>query len=218
MEEQNVERKKTSGMAIAGFILAICGFILAFIPIINTVSYPLGVAALILGIIAVVKKGKKGLAIAALVIAVVCLITATAMKISVTKAVVDSIDESVNEFNESMEEIDDSFADMTGENTEELLGTAVEVNIGTFVVEKGEYFDDTKLEVTVKNLTDEKASFNIQIEAVNADGSRITNDYIYANDLSAGQSQTFELFTFVSSDDIEALQNATFNIVEISKY
>ena len=77
---------------------------------------------------------------------------------------------------------------------------------------------DTKLTVKVTNKTNETKSFSIKVEAVDANGSRINQDYVYANNLTAGQSQDFDIFQFVSSDQIEAMQNATFNIVEASSY
>lgn len=64
----------------------------------------------------------------------------------------------------------------------------------------------------------ETKSFNVQIEAVKADGSRIVNDYIYANSLGAGQSQDFNIFTYVSSENLEAMKSATFKVVEASMY
>ena len=64
----------------------------------------------------------------------------------------------------------------------------------------------------------EKKSYNIEIEAVSTDESRIDTDYIYANDLGAGQSQEFEIFTYVDDADLEAMQSATFEIIEASMY
>ena len=72
--------------------------------------------------------------------------------------------------------------------------------------------------VKVTNKTNETKSFTIQVEAVDANGNRINQDYVYANNLTAGQSQDFDIFQFVSSDEIKAMQNATFNIVEASAY
>ena len=77
---------------------------------------------------------------------------------------------------------------------------------------------DTKLVVQVTNKTKETKSFSIQVEAVDEDGNRINQDYVYANNLTAGQSQKFEIFNFVSSDEIETMKNAKFNIVEASVY
>ena len=72
--------------------------------------------------------------------------------------------------------------------------------------------------VNVTNNASEKKSYNIEIEAVATDGSRIDTDYIYANDLGTGQSQEFEIFTYVDDADLEAMQSATFEIIEASMY
>ena len=95
----------------------------------------------------------------------------------------------------------------------------VEVTLGNFEVNEGEYgITETQLKVNVKNKTSETKSFNIQVEAINSDGSRIASDYIYANSLTAGQSQEFKIFEYVTSDNLEAMKNATFKIVEASMY
>ena len=70
----------------------------------------------------------------------------------------------------------------------------------------------------ITNKTDDKKSFSVQIEAVSSDGTRITTDTVYASNLNAGQSQTFDAFQFITSDKIEALKNAKFKVVEISMY
>ena len=72
--------------------------------------------------------------------------------------------------------------------------------------------------VKVTNKTSETKSFNLHIEAVDESGARINEDYVYANDLAAGQSQSFDIFTYVSSDKLNAMQNATFKIVEASMF
>lgn len=51
-----------------------------------------------------------------------------------------------------------------------------------------------------------------------ATGARIAEDYVFANDLAAGQSQSFETFTLVTSDKIDKIKNATFKIKEASMY
>ena len=107
---------------------------------------------------------------------------------------------------------------MTGENTEEVLKN-VDVNIGKFEVETDSWgYSETKLTVKITNKTDEKKSFDFTIEAVSADGSRIETDYIYATDLAAGQSQSFDIFTYISDDKLSEMKSATFNIVEASMY
>lgn len=64
----------------------------------------------------------------------------------------------------------------------------------------------------------EKKSFSIHIEAINEKGERIAEDYLYANDLNVGQSQSFDVFKYVESDKIEQMKKAQFKIVEASVY
>lgn len=86
-------------------------------------------------------------------------------------------------------------------------------------MKKGSYGSiESSMPVTVKNLTDEPRSYQVQVEAVNASGDRITQDYAYVNDLGAGQSQTVKAFTYISSDEYDALKKATVKLVSVSQY
>lgn len=120
---------------------------------------------------------------------------------------------------EEIEKLDEDMGNLSGENTDEILGKSVDVTLGTFEVITGEYgITDTKLPVSVTNKTSETKSFSIQIEAVDESGKRLDTDTIYANNLTAGQSQDFESFIFITSDKLETMKNATFKIVEVSMY
>ena len=202
-----MEETKKSGFATASLVLGIIGLCTSFIPIINNVSFILALIGGIFAIVSLLKKASKGMAIAGLII---CIISG-AVVLQSQQALSDSLDEAVNTFNSDMNTI-------TGGNTEEILANYADVTMGTFEVTQGEYTTETKLPVKVTNKSNENKSFSIQIEAVKADGSRITTDYVYANNLNAGQSQDFKVFEYVSSDNLEAMKNATFNIVEISMY
>ncbi len=68
-----------------------------------------------------------------------------------------------------------------------------------------------------KKLSNHLKSFTIQIEAVDNSGKRITDDYVYANDLAAGQNQDFDIFTYVSDDLIDSMKSATYKIVTVSE-
>lgn len=199
---EKVENKK-SGLATAGLILGIIGICLSFIPILNNASFFLGILAVIFGIIPLIKKASKGKAIAALILGILSIVITLSLQSS---------------WSESLDKVSEDLDNASGENTEEVLKN-VDVNMGTFEVTTDEYgFSETKLVVNVKNNASEKKSYNIEIEAVATDGSRIDTDYIYANDLGAGQSQEFEIFTYVDDADLEAMQSATFKIIEASMY
>jgi len=53
--------------------------------------------------------------------------------------------------------------------------------------------------------------------AVDSSGARIGEDWAYSSELGAGQSESFDLFAFVAQEDIEKLQGATFQIVEVTQ-
>lgn len=203
-----MKETKKSGLGTAGLVLGIIGICTSFIPVINNLSFVMGILAVIFGIIALVKKDSKGKTIATIILGVLAIV----ITLNAQKALSDSLDEAMDTFNNDMDTI-------SGNKTEEILKNDVDVVLGNFEATKGEYgMTNTKLPVKVTNKNSEVKSFNIQIEAINADGSRITTDYVYANNLNAGQSQDFEVFQYVSSDKLEAMKNATFNIIEVSMY
>lgn len=191
-----MEGARKSGFSTAGLVLGIIGVCTSFIPIINNLSFVMGILAIIFGVIAFAKKDSKGKIIAVIILGIL------------------AVDVTIN----SQRELSDAIDTMTGDKTEEILANSVDVTLGNFEVNKGQYTTNTKLTVKVTNKTSENKSFNIQVEAVNPDGSRIMNDYVYANNLNAGQTQNFDIFTLVSSDKIETMKNATFKIVEASMY
>lgn len=203
------EKQPKSAAAITALVLAIVALALSFLPIINNFAFLLVILAIVFGIVGTVgitrnKRSGFGIAIASLIIAIV----AGALVIGSQAIYSAAIDEASHQLDKS-----------TGAATEEVLGNDVNVELGNLTLKKSGYgMIDSSMPVTVTNLTDEQASFQITVEAVTADGARITQDYIYANDLAAGQSQTFKIFTYVSSDDYEAMKTAKFNIVSASVY
>lgn len=203
-----MEETKKSGLGTAGLVLGIIGICTSFIPIINNLSFIMGILAVIFGIIALVKHDSKGKTITTIILGVLAIV----ITLNAQKAVSDSINEAMNNFSSDIDT-------MSGNNTEAVLANSVDVTFGEFQVVKGQYgITDTKLHVKVTNKTSETKSFSIQIEAINPDGSRIKSDYVYANNLTAGQSQEFDVFKYVSSEEIDKIKNATFNIIEASMY
>lgn len=207
--------KQKSGFAVTALVLGIVGMVLSIIPIVNNLAFFIGIIAVVFAIVALITKNKKGLSIAGLITGIL----AIAITLMMQAAWSSALDEVSDELDSATEELETTMDDATGENTEELLGTAVDVQLGTFTAEQDAYgFVTSSLPVTVTNLTSESASFSITIEAVNADGSRLNTDYVYCDSLSASQSMSDEVFTYISSDELEAYQNATFQVLEVSKY
>ena len=201
---ESVEKKNSSGLAAAGMVLGIIGVVLSFIPIINNIAFFIGILALIFGIIGIVKKAGKGKAIAGIVLGILSIVITLAMQSTVS----DAIDETSKELDK-----------ITGNSTEEVLKTEANVTLGDLQISKDEYgLTDSKMVVTVKNITDKKKSYSLHIEAVDANGNRIDEDYVYANDLNAGQTQNFEIFTYIEDSKIDGMKAATFKIIEASAY
>ncbi len=199
----NNEQTEKSGLCTAGLVLGIIGVCTSFVPIINNLSFVMGVLAVIFGLISI-KKAGKGKMISTIVLGVL----AITITLNAQKALSDSLDD-----------ISKDLDTATGKNTEQVLGTSVDVVLGNFEVTKKQYgINETKLPVKVTNKTNETKSFSIQVEAVSQDGTRITTDYIYANNLTAGQSQEFKVFEYVQSEILEKMKNAKFNIVEVSMH
>lgn len=198
------EETQKSGFATAGLVLGIIGICTSFIPIVNNLSFVLGLMGGIFAIISLIKKASKGQAIAGIILCVLAMV----ITINSQKALSDSLNE-----------VSSSLDKATGASTEEILANDVNVELGDFKVTKDSYgITDTKLTVKVTNKTNEKKSFSFHIEAVDSSGTRIDEDYVYANDLGAGQSQNFDTFNLVSSDKVNQLKNATFKIIEASMY
>ena len=198
-----MENKK-SGLAVASMVLGIIAIVLSFIPIINNLAFIIGIIAVIFGIICLVKKAGKGKAIAGLVLGILSIIITLALQSSWSKAI-----------DETSKELDK----MTGASTEEVLKEDLEVTFGDFEIITDEYgFVDTKIDVVIKNLSDETKSLDITVEAVDEDGNRLADDWIAVSDLGAGQSTTKKAFTYVDEDVLSQLETATFKVAEASVY
>lgn len=209
---QTDTNKPRSGFAIAALVLGIVAAATSFMPIINNASFFIALIGLILAIVAIagIRKGKnsgKGLAVAGLVLSIVAGLLVLGTQAFYSAVLDEAVDQSTQQLNK-----------MTGDATDDILGVDVEVTIGDYSINKDQYgLVKSDLPVTVKNLLNEPASFWINVEAVDANGSRINDDTVIVNDLGAGQSTKLEAFAFVSSDDYEAMKNASFNIISVSE-
>lgn len=209
---QTDTNKPRSGFAIAALVLGIVAAATSFMPIINNASFFIALIGLILAIVAIagIRKGRnsgKGLAVAGLVLSIVAGLLVLGTQAFYSAVLDEAVDQSTQQLNK-----------MTGDATDDILGVDVEVTIGDYSISKDQYgLVKSGLPVTVKNLLNEPSSFWINIEAVDANGSRINDDTVIINDLGAGQSTKLDAFAFVSSDDYEAMKNASFNIISVSE-
>ncbi len=106
------------------------------------------------------------------------------------------------------------------ESYNDALEKYVDVTFGEFNVTNNGYYDETSLDVTVKNKSDKQYTFYITIEAVDENGSRLATDVIYANKLNAGQSISLTAFEYIDKDLIDDFRNApfTFKVLDIQYY
>lgn len=210
---------KGNGLALTGMILATVALLLCLIPIVNWFAAFLGVLALIFGVIGLAKtrggRPGRGMAIAAVVIAVLSGV-GFAASTAFTIAAVDAVDEAVGD---ASADLDADLGRLDGSATEDILASDLTVDLGTFQAVEDEYgIVETALPVTVINNAAEAFSYDVQVEAVDADGKRIADDFLLVSDLAPGQSQDQEVFVFVESDKVDALKKATFRIAEVSQY
>lgn len=213
METQNYQPAPArSGMAVAALVLGIIAIATSFLPIINNISFFIGIIGLVLAIVGIVgiRKGKAtgmGMGVAGLVLSIVSLVIVLGSQAFYSAVLNEAVDQSTQELNK-----------MTGDATDEVLGTDVDVSLGDFSISKGSYgMIESSLPVKVTNLLDEKATYWIQVEAVDATGARIADETVFANDLGSHQSTTLEAFKYVASDDYDAMKGARFNIVSVSE-
>lgn len=108
--------------------------------------------------------------------------------------------------------------DFKEETIDDILEKYVDVTLGEFNVSNNEYYSETSLNITVKNKAEKRYTYYITIEAVDENGARIATDIIYADRLGAGQEIYLTAFEYVEQDKISQFENATFRILEISKY
>lgn len=113
--------------AIVGLILGIIALVLSAMPIINNFAFILGIVGLIFGIVGVVgtrdkKKSGKGIAVASVIVAALACVIVLASQ-AVYSAALD----------EAGAQLDKA----TGDATEEILGSEVDVKLGDLTMKKG---------------------------------------------------------------------------------
>lgn len=209
------KKEGKSGLGIAGFVIGIIAIVFSFIPIVNNIAFFIGILAAVFGLIGALTHKSKGLSIAGAVLGVLAVIITLALQSMWSKA----LDDASAQLDDAMQSADTQLGYMSGENTEEILQNYLNVELGEFTMSKDQYgLVKSSLPVTVTNIGSESKNFSLHIEAIDSGNSRIMEDYVYANDLGAGQSQTFEVFQYIPDDKYDAMAEATFSIVEASMY
>jgi hypothetical protein len=116
-------------------------------------------------------------------------------------------------------DVNQLISETSGKSTDQILRNELDVTFGSFTRDtEYTYIKSGKLPVTVRNKGSERATYNVQVEAVDAEGNRIAEDNLYITNLGAGQSVTQDAFKFVDDADYYKLTRATFRVAGVSKY
>ncbi|MBE9925915.1 DUF4190 domain-containing protein [Cellulosimicrobium cellulans] len=209
----------TGTMAIVGFVLAILGFLGSWIPFVNIFAAVMGIAGVVLGFVGLsqAKQGRsgKGFSIAAIVLGVVSVL----VTILVWVLFVIAANEASSQYEQSLAEIQEDSDRALGESTDEILANDLEVEIGTFEGAADEFgWVESALPVTLTNTSDEPLTFDLDIDAVAADGTVVESDFAYTEELAPGESTTVATFDFIDSENLEAMRTATFEVTRVSAY
>ena len=104
------------------------------------------------------------------------------------------------------------------ETIDEILEKYVDVSFGEFKITNNGYFDETSLDITVKNKADRRFTYYITIEAIDANGARIGTDIIYADRLASEQKIYLKAFEYIDQDKLDQFRYATLIVLEINKF
>lgn len=104
------------------------------------------------------------------------------------------------------------------ETIDEILEEYVDVSFGEFKITNNGYFDETSLDIAVKNKADRRFTYYITIEAIDANGARIETDIIYAGRLASEQKIYLKAFEYIDQDKLDQFRYATLIILEINKF
>ena len=93
-----------------------------------------------------------------------------------------------------------------------------EVVAGEFARVKRADVETTMLDLTVTNTGDERYSYGITVNAYDAEGTRIGTEYVLVEDLEPGQAAKAAAFEDINSAQIEAFENARFEISRVNAF
>lgn len=99
---------------------------------------------------------------------------------------------------------------------DDIVGKYADVEISDYQEVKGATFGKA-VPVKIKNISDKTRSFSIYIEAVDANGDRIDESYVSAENLAPGQTQSSNAFEYTKLTD-EEMENATLRIYRSSTF
>ncbi|MBQ0084457.1 MAG: hypothetical protein KBS52_06830, partial [Clostridiales bacterium] len=176
-------------------IISIAGICISLVPLMTYFAVVFGILAIVFSIITFCKKGSTAKSVTSLILGILSVIISVAMLIGLLALGSD-----------------------TKEAPKEAPKEDATVTFGEFIIEEGSYSTSTELPVTITNTCEKRKSFIVKIEAVDKNGDRIEEDIVLVSDLSPGQSATEKAFRFISSEKLESIKEATFQVIDIDAY
>ena len=196
MSDSNVEQAKgTSGMAIAGLVLGILAAVSSWIPIVNNLSFIIGVIGLVLSVVGVVgtvrgKKAGKGIAIAALVINLVAAGIVLAMQSAMSAAIDDATSGLVSTEDVTVQQQEGTDVDAGTDSADQQAYAISDVQM------TGDDYSVT-ISGTFTNNSDAEVSYvQVSYRLLDAEGAQIGTAYANTNNLPAGGTWKFEAMGF----------------------
>lgn len=176
----SADKRSTSGMAIAGLVLGIIAVVSSWVPIVNNLSFVIGLIGLVLAVVGVVsvirgKRSGKGLAIAAVVVNVVALAVVLATQSAYSNALDEAVGgPSVSDVSAQDASADEDAASSSSDATPDAQQATTDLAPGTSVTL------DNGLVVTVDS---------VEAGLTNYDGSSVTGARVtYVNNGDEGAS------------------------------
>lgn len=106
---------------------------------------------------------------------------------------------------------------VVGESTSEVLDKYVDISLDKLHISNNGVYNEISLDVTLKNKSDKRCSFDITIEAVTPNGERLATDSLYADRLMPGQSVHLEAFQYADPQYAAAFKTAKYRVIEARK-
>lgn len=106
---------------------------------------------------------------------------------------------------------------VVGESTSEVLDKYVDISLDKLHISNNGVYNEISLDVTLKNKSDKRCSFDITIEAVTPNGERFATDSLYADRLMPGQSVHLEAFQYADPQYAAAFKTAKYRVIEARK-
>ena len=189
-------------MSVASLVLGIVGCVLSWILIVNNIVPILAVVGFALGIVAIKKGiGNRGAAIAGIVLCVVSVIVTLGVQAFVGTA---------------LDAASDSLDRSAGKQTDQVLQNDVNVTFEDYVIEEKDYHQQGYLPVVVTNISDKVQSYTITVAAVDKNGGRFEESYVYVNDLGPGKTAVDDRnFMAFTQEKCDVFKDATFEVEKV---